>query len=87
MQIEQDENIQNNNENKSKKTITIIVILIAVTLLIVIGIIFAMMSLKSDKLSVTVDDKRVNFSDDVFVITEDRKSIYFNQRCSTFSWI
>ena len=71
MQIEKEEVIP--NEKKGKKTITLIVILIAITLIAVIGIMFAIMNLQSDKLSVLIDGKRVSYVEDTFIFTEDGK--------------
>ena len=71
MQIEQEEVVS--KERNSKRTITLIAILIGVTVIAVIGIIFAMMAIKKDKLTVLVDGKKVSFSEDTFIFTEDGK--------------
>lgn len=71
MQIEQEDVMP--NEKKSKKTITLIVILITITIIAVIGIVFAIMALQGDKLSASIDGKKVSFTEDTFIFTEDGK--------------
>lgn len=86
MQIEQDDAVIN-EKNKSSKTVTIIAVLIAVTVIALIAIIFVIMSMRDNKLAVTIDGKRVNVTDDTFYFTQDRKNLCINKRCCTACWI
>ena len=87
MHIEQDDLLNNGQGKKKTKATTIIIILIIITVITVIGIIFAIMSMRGNKLSVSIDGQSVSFTSDTFLITDDRKDIYINKRYSTTCWI
>ena len=75
MKIEDE--IQEYKEKKPKNnSTTIIAILIMVTLVIVVGIIFIILSLREQKMSVLIDGKKVEFIDNTFIFMEDTNEIY-----------
>lgn len=77
MKIEQDDLML--SKQKKTKMSTIIAVLIVITIIVVIGIIFAMLQFTEKELSVVIDGKIVNVSNDTFLFTEDGK-IYVSIR-------
>ena len=73
MQIENNGYIPENEEKKSKKIITIIAILIAILVIGIMAVIFLIMSMKGNKLTVSVDGVTKSFSEDTFIFTDDGK--------------
>lgn len=73
MQIEQDDFVSNQGKSNAPKTATIIAILIGVTVIILMVIIFAMMSMKENKLAVYIDRNLVTVTEDTFKFTDDGK--------------
>lgn len=74
MKIEQEENFH--NKKKSHTFTKMIGILIAVTVVIVIGILILMLSMREEKLVVSVDGLVVTPTEETFIFTEDRQKVY-----------
>lgn len=88
MKIEDDEIITIKKEKSSgKKTTKVIAALIVLLIIAVIGITYAIITIKGRKLSVSVDGQKVNFAEDTFLFTNDRKNLYINKRYCTTCWI
>jgi len=77
MKIEQDE-IIGKKYKKPVKTTTIVSILLAITLIILIAIIILMLSMKENKLVLTVDGQRLSYTEDTFLFTEGTGDIYIS---------
>lgn len=77
MQIEQDNNIVFNDNKKAGdgKTTKIIIALIVVTIVAVIGILYAILVMLGKGLTVVIDGKKVNVSEDTFIF-QDNGDIY-----------
>lgn len=88
MKIEDDEIITSKKQKGSnKKTTTIISVLIVLLIVAVIGVTYAIITIKGKKLSLTVDGKKTNFAEDTFLFTTDRKSLCIDKRYCTTCWI
>lgn len=81
MKIEKDEIIKTKSpKSESNKVTKIVIALIVVTLLIVIGIVILISVLGKEKLIVTVDGKKVSFTEDTFLFTENNGDVYLSIR-------
>ena len=88
MKIEDDEIITSKKDKSSgKRTTTIIATLIVLLIIVVIGITYAIITIKGKKLSLSVDGQKVNFAEDTFLFTNDRKNLCLNKRYSATCWI
>ncbi|MCI8518904.1 MAG: hypothetical protein HFJ51_01975 [Clostridia bacterium] len=76
MKIEQDEDFMKKEKKPRNKVMTIISVLIVITVLIVIAIIILMMQVEKNKLSVTVDGKKVTINEDTFLFAENSGEVY-----------
>ncbi|MCI8620820.1 MAG: hypothetical protein HFJ50_03245 [Clostridia bacterium] len=76
MKIEQDNDIIIKEKKPRNKIVTIISILIILTILVVIGIIVLMVHVEDSKLSVNIDGKKVNFTEDTFMFVENTGELY-----------
>lgn len=77
MKIEQDE-IRQTKYKKPIRTTTIVSILLFITILIVIGIIVLMLMMKEEKLTLTIDGQKVNYTDGTFLFTEGTGDVYMS---------
>ena len=76
MKIEQDEDFMKKEKKPHNKVMTIISVLIVITVLIVIAIVILMMQVEKNKLSVTIDGKRININEDTFLFAENSEEVY-----------
>lgn len=76
MKIEDDDDYVYKQKKPHNKLITLISILIVLTIIIVIAIVVIMMQIEAKKLAVTVDGKKVEFTEDTFLFTEDTGDVY-----------
>ena len=65
-------------EKPRNKTITIVAILIVLTVIILITVGLLIFYLREDRLSLTVDGKKVSFGEETFVFKEDSDDIYIS---------
>ena len=78
MKIEQNEDFMKKEKKPRNKVMTIISVLIVIIILIVIAIVILMMQVEKNKLSVTVDGKRVNINEDTFLFAENSGEVYIS---------